>query len=794
MLRDHLSCINSELGCLKFGSISMKSRSTILAKIQHLFRDPRFYALILPFILLAPIWATGKALYWGTPATQFVPWWVQAWEALLNGELPLWNPLLGAGTPLLANYQSALLYPGTWVYFLLYRLGGAPWMAWGIAPMVALHLSIAIGGMLVFLRKLGVARFAQTIGALAFGLSGYLFTRAHFLSINVALAWLPWILVAAHELIQENSRRAHLKLAAFLALQWLAGHAQTAWYSLGLLVFWVFYWVLVEGKGAQLREKLLGLAKGMAIAGGVTAVQLLPTLEFLSQSQRATQVDPELALTYSLWPWRLITLLAPKFFGSPVDGNFWGYGNFWEDAIYIGLIPLLLATIWAFNSLVKSRGRRKSLFLGFVILVSLLLALGKNTPIFPWLFSHVTSFSMFQAPTRFSLWAVFSLAVLAAFGAENWRAPERRSLYWMRLSVAGAVAVLFVGFLAEPFLEANGFLIEATFMPALQSEGFTFLAFSLLSLTAPKFGKKTHMSPWHWTALLVAALELSWLAVGFHPAVERDFYARSSNSGQLGTLDAGSRIYMDAELEDRLRYQDFFRFDSFISNRAVDEIRQTNLPNTNILNGVPSLNNYDPLQLGTYVEFVDILEEVPEETRNRILENIAVGKRLLLTDAGGIGFENLAALPIYQWFNCPKLVIDNLEARNAMLTNTYARRELVVEAPQLLQAGACFDEGEASANIQVTANRSNKLTLQIDAGSTGWLFMAITDAKGWNALLDGEPTSIYPADIAFQAVIVSGGEHILELSYRPVSFRIGALISFVTLGYFAYDFAARRRQ
>jgi len=80
-------------------------------------------------------------------------------------------------------------------------------------------------------------------------------------------------------------------------------------------------------------------ALGIALA----AVQLLPTLEYLAQSQRATSVDPRLALTYSFWPWRLLGLLMPRLFGSPASGDYWGYGNFWEDAIYLGVIPFGLA-------------------------------------------------------------------------------------------------------------------------------------------------------------------------------------------------------------------------------------------------------------------------------------------------------------------------------------------------------------------------------------------------------------------------------------------------------------------
>jgi len=77
-----------------------------------------------PLILFTPVVLTGKALFWGTPALQFVPWRDFAWNILKSGNLPLWNPMLGMGAPLIANYQSAIFYPPNWLLFLFERLTG----------------------------------------------------------------------------------------------------------------------------------------------------------------------------------------------------------------------------------------------------------------------------------------------------------------------------------------------------------------------------------------------------------------------------------------------------------------------------------------------------------------------------------------------------------------------------------------------------------------------------------------------------------------------------------------------
>src|SRR3972149_10789228 len=116
--------------------------------LSRFFRLPWVLFFITPFILFSPLLFTGKALFWGTPSLQFVPWRAWAWEVLQQGHLPLWNPLLGMGAPLVANYQSALFYPPNWLLAVFDP-------AWGQGLLVLLHLLWA---------GLGMARLAPGVG------------------------------------------------------------------------------------------------------------------------------------------------------------------------------------------------------------------------------------------------------------------------------------------------------------------------------------------------------------------------------------------------------------------------------------------------------------------------------------------------------------------------------------------------------------------------------------------------------------------------------------------------------
>ncbi len=85
-------------------------------QFRNLLHFPLLPIWLAALALLSPVFLRGKALFWGTPLLQFGPWWSFAWTTILSGHLPLWNPLVGMGAPLFANYQSGLAYPAYWPY------------------------------------------------------------------------------------------------------------------------------------------------------------------------------------------------------------------------------------------------------------------------------------------------------------------------------------------------------------------------------------------------------------------------------------------------------------------------------------------------------------------------------------------------------------------------------------------------------------------------------------------------------------------------------------------------------
>ena len=728
-------------------------------------------------------------MYWGTPILQFLPWRALALDALKGGELPLWNPLVGMGAPLVANYQSAFFYPPNWLYIPFGWIGGTAAMAWLQGVLIAFHLAFSGWGMARLVRKLGMGVLAQTVGGLAFGLSGYLVARAGFLSINAAVAWLPWVVAGAYDLTHDiklgtnrTLPRTIARAALPIAMLLLAGHAQTAWYTLvlGGLMASYFSWQSAyshvrgqENEQVALVERIRSVAFGeirygaAAIFGAaLAAVQLLPTAELLVQSQRAGGADYEFVMTYSYWPWRFITIFAPDFFGSPVSGDYWGYANYWEDAMYIGLLPVLLAI----GAVLKNRKQPLVRFLAVLTIIIFVLALGKNTPIFPFLYTTIPTFDLFQAPTRLSIIAVFALSLLAAIGIESWKGPlgkreRRRGSLGLVISLGIVIAAI-----AGQFILAGR---EQTFFGPTILAGVLGAISAVLYMRRPKTERRLG---WQWLIGGLIAIDLVAAGWGLTPVVSP---AKISSLEKLELPQTG-RIWMAEPVIREVMFNHLFRFDTFESD--WDALVASRIPNLNIFSGVPSANNFDPLLPGRYVHWIEALENVDLPLREKMLAMMGVGTvGVLGPEAGEIQFQTVVDSPTrLHWFSCAVPANDGDQAWALTFGDPlFERPYVVLENFDTNAEWVCGDEG--LTKMQVVEEGLNEIWIEVETETSGWLVVGDTWYPGWVATVEGEASPVKRANHLFQAVRVPTGGGEVVLNYRPVSFYIGAAISLLAL-------------
>ena len=141
---------------------------------------------------------------------QFYPWHKiqerDGWGAML------WNPYAFAGSPLLANGQSAPLYPLNWLHWIL-----PP--SWSYVLAAILRTVLAASFTWAFARR-HMVDAAALLAAVSYAFS-FTFVFAVGYPIGDAMVWLPALLWAM------DSRR-WVFLSAFTALELLAGHLETS--------------------------------------------------------------------------------------------------------------------------------------------------------------------------------------------------------------------------------------------------------------------------------------------------------------------------------------------------------------------------------------------------------------------------------------------------------------------------------------------------------------------------------------------------------------------------------------
>jgi hypothetical protein len=744
----------------------------------------RLYRLAPMIVLCAALAALfhrlvlGEVIFWGTPALQFYPWREMAFGMLRAGRLPLWHPLLGNGAPLLANYQTAAFYPPNWLYLLI-----PTEHAMGLVGV--LHLAWAGAGMIVYARRMGLGTLGQGVAAIAYALSGYLVARFGFLSITSAAPWLPWLLWAVEGVIVERERlvRGMIALAGMVAMLLLTGHAQTAFYS---LLFAGVYALFRAASRKAGRLSRLGLALvGVLLGAGLAAAQLAPTLELMLNSQRAGGVDESLALTYSFWPLQFLTLVAPNLYGSPATGDYLGYGAYWEDAIYVGLMTVVmsghaLARWWRLRrELAAPPAVRVVPFFALALPLVFLLALGSNTPVFPWLFRHVPTFDLFQAPTRWSLLAVFSLAFLGGTGADGWQTSQR-GLFWTRLLTAGGVSFFIAAVAASHMLVE----IDAALLRGVMRLGATIIALGALTLLQPEPDHRLRPA-WEVGALILLACDLAVAHWGLNPTIDPAFYHHhAALADELAPLVRGYRTLYPPQDEYTIKYEVFLDFEDFgpPTLERWMALRDSLVPNLGALDGLPAANNFDPLRVGASDALFESLRGEP--TEGLIARARAMNVGVILATHPLDGPEMIARAGRVRAYAVPEPLpraylvgqvwpADDLSDTLEQMTRDDFDPERVV----VLEGIAKATTEDATGSARVVGDDPTAVTVEVETDGSAFLVLTDTFYPGWHATLDGEPVEILRANAAFRAVRVPDGAHVVRFVYRPLSLWVGMAVS-----------------
>lgn len=772
-------------------------------------------ALVLawPLLLFGGAIGAGHVLAPGDGLGYYLPTRAIAAEAWCLGEPPFWNPFHFSGMPLLAAIQAGAFYPGNLGFLVL-----PPGAAMNLAALLA--YAVAGAATWAYARAIGLPVAAAALAGLAFMGSGYMVAHLEHLTMIQAAGWIPALFWAAERFFATARLRYALALAAFLALQILAGYPQTVAVTALMLVPYVLWratsLLLSRGAGAGLAYGAW-LALAAVVGVGLAMLQLLPTSDLLAASPRAKVPYAEL-IDHALPARELLTLLFPYLYGGVpnelVAVPAWGKGP-WRNELmgYIGLTTLMsgflgLASAFGRGGAAPRPGEAVAPAPGYarfwaaVALVAGILALGGQTPLYR-LWAQVPGLGLARVPGRHLLEVDLALAVLAGLGLAWLLAarPEDRK----RGAIAAAAAVLL------PMLLVAGGL--ALFRPALAARWQAWVpqGLDLLAALAPT-------QPAIWLPLVVAvasavalgvvarapralpqALVVGVLAAdlllfgwaqGWRQLVPPPGYPLArpqlSDAPRTLALAATGYPYVDPAKVLALRY-----------------------PQTGALQGAKLVNGYEPIVPAHYARLVGRMAMGGAVAEPRILAlghhaldvlgcrtvrfDAALFRQPAWSDpveahprwdrgpdeAGVVVYANHRALP-RAWRPTrvlgrkPAEVFEDLRAEVAFDPRTTALVEgAAVKAP-------AWTPGEAWARTETPS----RITVRTRGTGPGLVVVSEAFDPGWRAFLDGDGRElpVRRVDGLVLGVEVPGGERTLALRYRPPSWERGLAISALALG------------
>ncbi|MGQ9494150.1 MAG: YfhO family protein [Anaerolineae bacterium] len=126
-----------------------------------------------------------------------------------------------------------------------------------------------------------------------------------------------------------------------------------------------------------------------------------------------------------------------------------------------------------------------------------------------------------------------------------------------------------------------------------------------------------------------------------------------------------------------------------------------------------------------------------------------------------------------------RTVVDDTETLRILCEPDFDPRTEVLLAIEQARAAQPLIEDEDK--VEVLDYDSCQVMLRVQAAADGYLVLTDAWYPGWRVHVDGQEAPLLRANLLFRAVYLSAGKHIVEFSYAPNSFRIGLIVSAVSL-------------
>lgn len=654
------------------------------------------------------------------------------------GQIPLWNPLVFGGEPFLASSQSAIFYPLNLLYFLV-----SSDLVFGYMFMLDIFL---LGTFTYFFaREIKLDKFSAIIASITMMFSGNITSKilAGHIVIMDGIIWFP-LLMYLYEKTINTKRFIFIIFSSIpISLMLFSGNVQIALYALLTASLYVIFRTKFN-----FFKALSILSISVLIGFSISAIQIIPTLEFSKFSVRSSGLSYQWASDFSFHPYQWLTLFLPHFFGYPLITNtYWGInGNFWELCGYIGIFPIVLGII-----AILLKRNKYILFFSILAIFAIFFAAGRFSFVYPLFYKFVPGFNLFRAPARFLFIYSFSIAILAAFGCNILVSKlTKKNTKIIKIISSGLCIIAVLSFLIfilitinkvdiGKILQAHGYAIGNNIQEIVRLIKKDIVLFSILSFSSAillflRVKNILNIFAIKFLIIIIIIFNLWFFGLKFYETKSiKDVFKKTP---EINIFKNDNSIYRVFDLDGKL----------------------LSLPGRN---NIQSLTGFESLYLTYYRDFlwqVGNHSDTPYETLFSIydIKNYEILK--LLNVKYIISNKKLSDPNIQKLQN-----IDSLY----MIKNTRPR--------------AYIDYPHGFQEIKIDKYSPNQIKLHTSLPQQGLLVLSEIWYPGWRAFDNGKELTINKTHSIFRSVNLNKGKHRVEFIFDPDTYKVGKIISILSI-------------
>lgn len=711
-----------------------------------------------------------------------------------------------------------------------------------IAWLVVLAMCWGGAGTFLYCRLIGASR----LGAFAAGLlyvvcteNASLINAGHIQKLE-AICWFPWVFLAMEKALRSGRFFHYAMTALVLAIQFFHMHWQISFYScLAVGAYWIWYagerFLEQKGEyGGRFRRDLLLAAALVMLFFSTIAMSFAPLYSWSQQSERGEAVSGpsgqgstaatekgigfEEGMSWSMPPEEMLTFLVPGLFGYsrqeggdvPASGQvyYWGRMRFTQTNDYLGLLPWFLLPLP-----LLFRRDRITWFCTFLMAATLVMALGKYTFVYRFMFEHLPAFSKFRVPKMILFLFAFAAAVLAGRGLDVLadKTSDRRQLgrwlWWCGglTAAVGAVSVL-VAVARQPIAAAMAEYITA---PTRYQSG-PGLAVERLN----------HMFRDGAVAFAMAVLYLAAIVAWFRKMLPTRLFLPLLILVVLCDLGRVNRHFIvtapPPAVKNNGSQNDIV---AFLKPR-IDHYRMQPLNDENAHyyadNGFANISAYVTISERRYKQFLDsfsLMGPMPDIMNLKYLlmpaREFEEQKALVSTkyqpvftsSNGSVVLENKTVLP-KAWLVPSVAVVPDARQRVALLSTAPDFRPdqvALVESPPPMQMEPYPAQAPSrTGSADVRLYEANRIVVDAQAVKNSLLVLGEKYYRWWFATVDGKKAEIVPVDHVLRGVYLPPGRHRIEFRFDPLPFKIGKWLTLTSFALFAVmlvrEWLVRRRR